>query len=34
MDIVIHAAVTGGIKDAKINPVKYISDNAIEFNDI
>ncbi len=30
MDIVIQAAaVTGGIKDAKKNPVKYISDNAI-----
>ena len=30
MDIVIQAAaVTGGIKDAKKNPIKYISDNVI-----
>ena len=30
MDIVIQAAaVTGGIKDAKVNPIKYISDNAV-----
>ena len=30
MDVVIQAAaVTGGIKDAKVNPIKYISDNAV-----
>jgi GDP-L-fucose synthase len=30
MDVIIQcAAVTGGIKDAKLNPAKYIADNAI-----